>query len=122
MSTRCSPALSRTMLPSPARGPRMPAPITLDTSVRATKEQVSCEVSPDVIILNLKNGEYYGLNEVGAVIWELLQESRSVLEIRDRILERYPDVSIEECTGDLLNLLEELSASDLIEIGVSTER
>ncbi|HEX6925919.1 MAG TPA: PqqD family protein [Longimicrobiaceae bacterium] len=100
----------------------MPAPITLDTSVRATKEQVSCEVSPDVIILNLKNGEYYGLNEVGAVIWELLQESRSVLEIRDRILERYPDVSIEECTGDLLNLLEELSASDLIEIGVSTER
>lgn len=99
----------------------MPSAITLDSSVQASTEQVSCEVTPDVVILNLKNGEYYGMNEVGARIWRLLQEPRTVAEIRDHVVEAYPDVTPEQCTLDLLSLLEDLAASSLIEVVVSAK-
>ena len=99
----------------------MSTAITLETLVQATQEQVSCDVEPDVIILSLKNGEYYGLNEVGAKIWSLVQEPRSVADIRDAIQQEYPEVDPEECTKDLLDLLEDLAAVSLIEVGVSSE-
>ena len=89
--------------------------ITLDSVVSPVQEQVSCELSDEVVILNMRNGEYFGLNPVGARIWELLQSQVSVQEILDRLLEEYPDVDRETCTEDLLGLLDDLAAAELIE-------
>lgn len=44
--------------------------LSLDSIVAVTPEQVSSELSGEAVILSLKDGVYYGLNEVGA-----LQES-----------------------------------------------
>ena len=65
-------------------------------------------------VLNLKNGVYYGLDEVGARIWNLIQEPKAVSEIRDVLLDEY-EVEPERCERDLLTLLEELVAENLVE-------
>ncbi len=83
--------------------------------VRAVGEQIFCELAGEATILNLKNGVYYGLDRVGTRIWGLLQQARRVQEIRDALLEEY-EVTAERCERDLLALLEQLSAEDLIEI------
>jgi len=90
--------------------------ISLDSIVVAVKEQVSCEVEADLVILNMRNGEYFGLNEVGAKIWNLIQESRQVSEIRDSLLAEYPEVDTETCTADLLGILGELADAELVEV------
>ena len=89
--------------------------ITLDSIVAAAPEQVSSDLAGEAVILDLKQGVYYGLDEVGARIWALLQQPRSVEAIRDAILAEY-DVEPERCERDLLELLGELSAAQLIEI------
>ena len=81
--------------------------------VVAAKEQVSCNLAEEAVILNLKAGVYYGLNPVGARIWNLIQEPRTVHEIRDAILEEY-DVDPDRCESDLLVLLRDLAAKELI--------
>ena len=81
--------------------------------VVAAKEQVSCNLAEEAVILNLKAGVYYGLNPVGARIWNLIQEPRTVDEIRDAILEEY-DVDPDRCERDLLVLLRDLAAKELI--------
>ena len=81
--------------------------------VVAAKEQVSCNLAEETVILNLKAGVYYGLNPVGARIWNLIQEPRTVHEIRDAILEEY-DVDPDRCERDLLVLLRDLAAKELI--------
>lgn len=86
-----------------------------DSSIVAAKEQVSSDLAGEAVILNLKSGKYYGLNEVGARIWNLLQEPRTLNEIRNVILEEY-EVESEHCDRDLLNLLKELAAEGLIEV------
>jgi hypothetical protein len=83
--------------------------------VVAAKNQVSCPVGEDIIILDLKAGLYFSLDNVGAKVWELIQQPQSISGIRRAILETF-DVSPEVCGRDLLALLHELADRDLIEI------
>ena len=83
--------------------------------VVASGDQISSDLAGEVVMLNLKNGTYYGLDEVGARVWNLIQEPRSVGAVRDVILDEY-DVEVERCERDLLALLGELAAADLIEV------
>ena len=83
--------------------------------VVAAKDQVSCDLAGEAAILNMKNGVYYGLDPVGARIWNLMQEPRAVAEIQNTITGEY-NVEPERCERDLFGLLEKLLAEGLIEV------
>ena len=84
-----------------------------------SQDQVSADLSHnlagEVVILDLKDGVYYELNEIGAYIWRLIQQPHSLQSVVDAILEEY-DVSAQECAADVLALAENLAKVDLIEI------
>jgi hypothetical protein len=90
-------------------------PLSLDSVVIASGELVSANLDGEVVILGFKSGSYYGLDQVGAFVWELLQQSRKVSELRDAILSEY-DVDREPCEQDLFHLLAELADKGLVEI------
>jgi Coenzyme PQQ synthesis protein D (PqqD) len=85
------------------------------STVVAAKDQVSSDLGGEVAILDLKAGVYYGLDAVGARIWSLIQEPRTVIEIRDILLEEY-EVEPERCERDLLVLLQRLADEGIIEV------
>jgi len=89
--------------------------LSLQSIVTAAPEQVSCPLGDESAILNLKNTVYYGLDSVGARVWSLLQQPRSVRELRDALLEEY-EVEEERCERDLLELLEKMRAEGLIQV------
>jgi hypothetical protein len=83
--------------------------------VVVARDQVSCDLAGEAAILNIKSGVYYGLDPVGARIWNLMQEPREVAEIQNAITEEY-DVEPDRCARDLADLLEKLLAEGLIEV------
>jgi len=83
--------------------------------VVAIQEQISSNLAGEAVILNLKTGVYFGLNEVGARIWSLIQHPQSVRDLRAALLAEY-EVEPDVCDRDLLQLLQELEAADLIEV------
>lgn len=86
------------------------------TSVVVTaKEKRYSKLNEEVVILDLKSESYYGLNHVGATIWQSLQKPKTVSEIQDLILNKY-DVESEQCDRDLITFLEELKHQGLIEV------
>jgi len=95
----------------------------MDESLRASsvvvmaREQVSCPLGEESAILNLKNSVYYGLDPVGARIWTLLQEPRSIGELRDVLIAEY-EVEPAQCERDLLALLEKMRSEGLVEVRV----
>ena len=89
--------------------------ITPDSIVVATKDQVSADLSGEAAILNLTSGIYYGLNEVGASIWKIIQEPKIVRDIKETILHEY-NVEPGQCEADVMALLNELMSRGLIEI------
>ncbi len=99
----------------------MASRISKESIVVASKDQVSCDLQGEAAILNLKNGVYYGLDPVGARIWDLIQEPRAVTGVRDALLEEY-EVGPDACERDLVGLLQELAAHGLIEVRDEPDR
>jgi hypothetical protein len=97
------------------RSGQVDAPLSLQTTVIVSAQQVSCPLGDESAILNMKNSVYYGVNPVGASVWNLLKEPKTVAEIRDAILGEY-DVDEVRCERDLLALLEEMRSEGLIEV------
>ena len=89
--------------------------LTPSVKVVAADDQISCNLDGEAAILNLTSGTYYGLNEVGATVWELISSPRRVAEIRDTLLERY-DVEVAQCERDLNALLRDLASHRLIKV------
>ncbi|WNZ22757.1 PqqD family protein [Leptolyngbya sp. NK1-12] len=83
--------------------------------ISATKDQVSSDLVGETVILNLKSGVYFGLNEVGTTIWNLIQQPRTLQSIHTSLLAEY-DVDSEQCMQDLIAILHDLQAAELIEI------
>jgi hypothetical protein len=89
--------------------------LSMHSVVVATREQVSCALGEESAILNLKNSVYYGLNPVGARVWNLVQQPRSVADLRDTITAEY-EVETRRCEQELLQLLESMHSEGLIEV------
>jgi hypothetical protein len=77
--------------------------------------QLSSKLGDEMVILHLESGVYYGLDTVGARIWELAQQSRTVGEIRDQIVSEF-DVAPRQCEEDLMQLLEQMQSQGLVQV------
>jgi hypothetical protein len=88
--------------------------INENTIVVANNQQVTGDLPDgDVVILSLKDGVYYGLNEVGARIWKLIQQPVRVSQVNQVLLGEY-DVDAEKCYQDVVRLLNELFLHGLL--------
>lgn len=90
--------------------------LTPESVVSVTPDQVSCELSGEIVVLSLKHGEYFGLNPVAAAIWNLLQSPRSIAEVRDELLQEFSGITPEQCVEEVMKLLEELREMELVNV------
>jgi len=90
------------------------------TLVKQSKDQASCCLNEEVAILNLQSTMYFGLDEVGAYIWQALNEPRPVSEICNMVLDSF-DVEAERCRTDVLNFITKLEKEGLVELSSSEE-
>jgi hypothetical protein len=73
------------------------------------------ELDGESVLLNLDNGRYYGLDEVGTRLYELLTSSASVEAALAAALDEY-EVGEETLRGDLQTLIARLVDEGLLEI------
>jgi hypothetical protein len=90
-------------------------PISDSASVVACCDLLATEFGSEIVVLNLRDGVYYGLEDVGVRIWQLLKQPVTVAAIRDTIVSEY-DVEAACCERDIRTLLGELAARGLVEI------
>jgi hypothetical protein len=79
------------------------------------KQVMARQVGEDTVILDLAGGTYYGLDPVGARIWQLMGEGKSLEEICDTLLVEY-DVTREVLLRDVLELTDKLHSQKLISL------
>lgn len=76
-------------------------------------QAMSRTVGDETVILDLESGTYFGLDPVGARMWQSLGEGKSFTEVCDVILDEY-DVTCERLEADLLALAAQLAEHRLI--------
>lgn len=67
----------------------------------------------EAVLLNLDNGMYYSLNQVGTVIWELCDGHRTLAEILEKVCERF-EVDGDQARQDLLTISSQLIEQKLL--------
>jgi len=92
-----------------------PYSLTTSTTAIAAENVLSTTIDGESVILHREAGKYYGFNEVGTFIWELLQEPRSVDELCEQVVAEY-DVDRDRCQNDIEELLVDLAESELVRL------
>jgi hypothetical protein len=85
------------------------------TIVKRSGRQVACTLNGEVALLDLDKSLYFGLQGVGAHIWNALQEPLSVDDIISMVLSNF-DVTPEICRADVLKFLAGLQTAGMIEV------
>jgi Coenzyme PQQ synthesis protein D (PqqD) len=83
--------------------------ISLETTLsRSGDDILYAPVSTgELVMLSVSASRYYGLNSVGARIWELLESPITVAQICARLCEEYK-VEAQECETEVLRFTNEL--------------
>ncbi|MBM4285375.1 MAG: PqqD family protein [Deltaproteobacteria bacterium] len=68
----------------------------------------------EAVILHLRSGVYYSLDEVGAAIWSLLDGRRSLAEIVAAICQEY-EVDAPTAAADLDEFIQDLLTEELVQ-------
>ena len=90
-------------------------PIPDSATVVAAADLLASAFDKELVILNLRDGVYYGLEDVGARLWGLLQQPVTVAAICDALVAEY-DVEPARCARDVQALLQDLATRGLIEV------
>ena len=89
--------------------------LTLDTALRIPAHVSFTFVEEQAVLLNLRTNQYFSLDEVGAHLWALLKEGKSLREGYQVLLEEY-EVEPAQLEQDVLELMENLKEHGLVEI------
>lgn len=89
--------------------------MNLTDKVTIPEQVMARQVGEETVILDLASGTYFGLDPVGARIWQLLGEGRTLAEVCESMLVEY-EVSRDEIERDVNELLAALVDKSLIKV------
>ena len=81
--------------------------------MKLSPDVVFRDLDGEAVILDLTSGTYFGLNQVGTRVWQLVDEGRSQAEIVATMAREY-EADRETIAHDVGKLLEELRSRRLI--------
>lgn len=84
------------------------------TTYKRAIELMEADVGDELVALDLEEGTCFGFNLVAASVWRSLSSPKTFDQLRDDLLAEF-DVSAEQCTSELKDLLDDLTAKGLVE-------
>jgi len=89
------------------------SPLSLTTTIKRNPELISSDVDGEKVMMNVENGEYFGLDSVGSRIWELIEKPTEVDKLIESLLKEF-EVDRKECEADTLEFLNQLLEKKLL--------
>ncbi len=87
----------------------------MDQQVELSNEVLFRELAGEAVLLDLKSQRYFGLDEVGTRIWQLLAEHRTTGPVLAAMIAEY-DAEPAVLAADLETFLARLEAAELIHL------
>ena len=87
--------------------------ITIDSRVARSPDQVWTPLGDELVMFNFEAGKYFGINAVGAAVWERIEQPARVADICAD-LENAFAVSSERCVNGVLKFLRTLEQRGLV--------
>ena len=89
--------------------------IASETVIHRSDALLSNNLGDDIVMMDIEQGSYYGLENVAARIWELTEEPVSFGSLCERLTGEY-DISPEQCRQEVNTFLDDLLKRNIVEI------
>lgn len=83
--------------------------------VRRLAKLLQEEVDDELVALDVQGGAYYGFNSSARRIWALIEQPKTVGEIRDALVAEF-DIDPATCETEVMELLTQLEADKLVRL------
>lgn len=74
------------------------------------------QMGDDLAMLNEETGQYVVLNDMGKIIWEMIDGDTSLEDIIEELLKTY-DVEVQVCRSEVTEFVDELIKQEIIRLG-----
>ena len=81
---------------------------------RRSEETIFSEIGDDIVALNIPNGRSYGMENVAAAVWNLLEKPTDIHRICEELQCRY-EVDPDTCRKDVNQLIDHFRREGLID-------
>lgn len=89
--------------------------IDIDSRVRRNPDILTAVIDDEIVMMSADQGQYFGLNTIGAYIWNMTEDPVPVEKLIAMLCQSY-DVSAETCKDDTLPFLNNMIDSGLMEV------
>jgi hypothetical protein len=89
---------------------------TIRRTFRVNESVVAAELDNETVLLNVESGIYFGLDEVGTMIWSLIAAGVDEEAIVERITAEY-DVELDQVTHDVREFIGQLELKGIVSSG-----
>lgn len=75
----------------------------MDMNARHMRSEgfIEAEAGGETVMMNLELGKYFGLNAVASYIWSLIDQPRTIAELREAVCSEFA-VSPDQCEQDVI--------------------
>lgn len=88
--------------------------ITPDTIVvRNDKKFITSPIGDEIVMMSMESGNYIGINEVGAVIWNKLEQPMTIKEVINYLLSIY-DITEDACTEKTVKHIADMANQEMV--------
>ncbi|MBX3264005.1 MAG: PqqD family protein [Labilithrix sp.] len=85
-----------------------------ETKLRVSPRVYARAFGDEIVLLDFREGEYFGLDAIGAEIWRRIEAEATLGQVADGIVERY-DVTRETALRDIALLVDAMRQKGLVE-------
>jgi hypothetical protein len=87
--------------------------LNIDSLVQRNPKLLANQMDGEIVMMSIDNGEYYGLDEVGSRIWEIMENPVSIHNLVEQLMAEF-EVDYDDCLRDTKEFLEDLLNKDLV--------
>lgn len=85
----------------------------LNTTLSRGEEYVFNEVDGELVMMSIETGDYVSMNETGKIIWELLEQDKTVNELIALLVQQF-DVDQEIVKNDVVPFIEQMKTKGIL--------
>jgi predicted nucleic acid-binding protein len=89
--------------------------ITNDSTISQVPGNIVSNMNGEVVMLNIENGKYYNLGEIGGIIWGKIGSSITLQKLVSDLLLEF-DITKYECEQHVLEFIVSLQAENLVTV------
>jgi hypothetical protein len=89
--------------------------LQLNQTIVRAPDVYATTIDGDVVVFNVEKGQYYGMQEVGVRIWELIEQPVAIGTLCDTLMDEF-SVDRATCEMHVMTFVRDLREAQLIEV------